>query len=154
VLRNGLNLVGADVYWQPAAIGFVIIMAIMLDRARSNPQVQAYFRQLEGRIAVASVLLATLVAFVGSLIYGLGADSMLTILLTLPFCAAVYFFFYKGIVAPIDTPWRRWTYAGLALLLSAVILLVMWAVVRVVALRLLQPRLKARGEETLQSASL
>lgn len=153
VLRNGLNLVGADVYWQPAAIGFVIIMAIMLDRARSNPQVQAYFRQLEGRIAVASVLLATLVAFVGSLIYGLGADSMLTILLTLPFCAVVYFFFYKGIVAPIDTPWRRWTYAGLALLLSAAILLVMWVVVRVVALRLLQPRLKARGEETLQSAS-
>ncbi len=46
VLRNGLNLLGFDAYWQPAAIGFTIILAIMFDRARQNPQVQAFFRDL------------------------------------------------------------------------------------------------------------
>jgi ribose transport system permease protein len=46
VLRNGLNLLGFDAYWQPAAIGFTIILAIMFDRARQNPQVQAFFREL------------------------------------------------------------------------------------------------------------
>jgi ribose transport system permease protein len=46
VLRNGLNLLGFDAYWQPAAIGFTIVLAIMFDRARQNPQVQAFFRDL------------------------------------------------------------------------------------------------------------
>jgi ribose transport system permease protein len=154
VLRNGLNLVGADVYWQPAAIGFVIIMAIMLDRARSNPQVQAYFHQLEGRIAVVSVLLAAIVSFIAALVYGLGADAMISVLITLPFFSVVYFFFYRGVVNPIDTPWKRWTYAGLSLVLSVVILLAVWAVVRFVVIRLLQPKMDARDGGTLQSASL
>lgn len=46
VIRNGLNLLGLDAYWQPAAIGFTIVLAIMFDRARQNPQVQTYVRGL------------------------------------------------------------------------------------------------------------
>ena len=34
VLRNGLVLVGVDVYWQQVAIGGVIIVAVLLDRMR------------------------------------------------------------------------------------------------------------------------
>jgi ribose/xylose/arabinose/galactoside ABC-type transport system permease subunit len=34
VLRSGLNLLGYDPYWQPAAIGLTIILAIMFDRLR------------------------------------------------------------------------------------------------------------------------
>jgi len=45
VLRNGLNLLGADAYWQPAAIGFTIVLAIMFDRARQDPQVTAFVRR-------------------------------------------------------------------------------------------------------------
>jgi len=36
VLRNGLVLMGFPAYWQPAAIGLVIIVAIMLDQLRKN----------------------------------------------------------------------------------------------------------------------
>ena len=36
VLRNGLVLLGVEAYWQPAAIGLVIIMAIMLDTLRKR----------------------------------------------------------------------------------------------------------------------
>jgi ribose transport system permease protein len=36
VLRNGLVLLGFDAYWQPAAIGLVIVVAIMLDQLRKN----------------------------------------------------------------------------------------------------------------------
>jgi ribose transport system permease protein len=36
VLRNGLVLLGFPAYWQPAAIGLVIIIAIMIDRLRSR----------------------------------------------------------------------------------------------------------------------
>ncbi len=46
VLRNGLNLLGADAYWQPAAIGFTIVLAIMFDRARQDPQVTAFVRRV------------------------------------------------------------------------------------------------------------
>jgi ribose transport system permease protein len=46
VLRNGMNLRGVDAYWQPAAIGFVIIMAIVLDRARQDPRTAAFFKKL------------------------------------------------------------------------------------------------------------
>jgi ribose transport system permease protein len=50
VLRNGLNLLHFDAYWQPAAIGAVIILAIMFDQARQNPQYQAFFRNPLRRI--------------------------------------------------------------------------------------------------------
>lgn len=36
VLRNGLVLLGFPAYWQPAAIGLVIIVAIMLDQLRKR----------------------------------------------------------------------------------------------------------------------
>ncbi|MCL4295044.1 MAG: ABC transporter permease [Anaerolineae bacterium] len=36
VLRNGLVLLGFDPYWQPAAIGMVIILAITLDQLRKR----------------------------------------------------------------------------------------------------------------------
>lgn len=36
VLRNGLVLLGFDPYWQPAAIGMVIIVAITLDQLRKR----------------------------------------------------------------------------------------------------------------------
>ena len=36
VLRNGLVLMGFPAYWQPAAIGFVIIAAITLDQLRKD----------------------------------------------------------------------------------------------------------------------
>ncbi|MBN1679680.1 MAG: ABC transporter permease [Anaerolineae bacterium] len=49
VLRNGLNLLGYDPYWQPAAIGFTIILAIMFDQARQSPQVAAFLHRLLGR---------------------------------------------------------------------------------------------------------
>ncbi|NLX09473.1 MAG: ABC transporter permease [Chloroflexi bacterium] len=48
VLRNGLNLLGYDPYWQPAAIGMVIILAVMFDQARQNPRVGEFFRNLFG----------------------------------------------------------------------------------------------------------
>ncbi|NLE51391.1 MAG: ABC transporter permease [Chloroflexi bacterium] len=38
VLRSGLNLLGYDPYWQPAAIGLTIILAIMFDRLRVRLQ--------------------------------------------------------------------------------------------------------------------
>lgn len=38
VLRSGLNLLGYDPYWQPAAIGMTIILAIMFDRLRVRLQ--------------------------------------------------------------------------------------------------------------------
>lgn len=37
VLRNGLVLMGFPAYWQPAAIGLVIIAAITLDQLRKRP---------------------------------------------------------------------------------------------------------------------
>lgn len=40
VLRNGLNLLGYDPYWQPTAIGATIIFAVMFDRARQDPRVR------------------------------------------------------------------------------------------------------------------
>lgn len=46
VLRNGLNLLGANPNWQPAAIGFVIILAILFDRARQDPRMSTFFRHL------------------------------------------------------------------------------------------------------------
>ena len=36
VIRNGLVLTGFPAYWQPAAIGFVIIMAVMLDQVKKR----------------------------------------------------------------------------------------------------------------------
>ena len=36
VLRNGLVLLGFPAYWQPAAIGLVIIVAIVLDQLRKQ----------------------------------------------------------------------------------------------------------------------
>jgi ribose transport system permease protein len=36
VLRNGLVLLGFPAYWQPAAIGLVIVVAIMLDQLRKR----------------------------------------------------------------------------------------------------------------------
>lgn len=38
VLRNGLVLLGFPAYWQPAAIGLVIIIAIVLDQLRKRRQ--------------------------------------------------------------------------------------------------------------------
>jgi len=38
VLRSGLNLLGYDPYWQPAAIGLTIILAIIFDRLRVRLQ--------------------------------------------------------------------------------------------------------------------
>lgn len=46
VLRNGMNLRGVDAYWQPEAIGFVIILAIAFDRARQAPRTSAFFKNL------------------------------------------------------------------------------------------------------------
>jgi len=34
VLRNGLVLLGVNVYWQQVAIGGVIVLAVMLDKVR------------------------------------------------------------------------------------------------------------------------
>lgn len=45
VLRNGLNLLGYDPYWQPAAIGLTIILAISFDRARQNQQLAGSLRR-------------------------------------------------------------------------------------------------------------
>ena len=36
ILRNGLVLMGFPAYWQPAAIGAVIILAVMLDQWRKR----------------------------------------------------------------------------------------------------------------------
>jgi ribose transport system permease protein len=36
VLRNGLVLTGFPAYWQPAAIGVVIILAVMLDQLKKR----------------------------------------------------------------------------------------------------------------------
>ena len=38
VLRNGLVLLGFPAYWQSAAIGTAIILALMLDRIRTGRQ--------------------------------------------------------------------------------------------------------------------
>lgn len=152
VLRNGLNLVGADVYWQPAAIGFVIVIAIMFDRIRQNPQVQAFFHQYEGKIAIATVLFAVMVAFILSLIYGLGADSMITSLFALPIFSIVYFFYYKGVINPDEIPWKRWVYVGLFIIFSGVIMFVACVLVRIVMMWLLPP--KTASEDVLQSASV
>ncbi|MEA3334644.1 MAG: ABC transporter permease [Chloroflexota bacterium] len=38
VIRNGLNLLGFPAYWQPAAIGTVIILAVMVDYYRKDRQ--------------------------------------------------------------------------------------------------------------------
>lgn len=46
VLRNGMNLRGVDTYWQPAAIGLVIIVAIVFDRLRQDPRLSAFFKTL------------------------------------------------------------------------------------------------------------
>jgi ribose transport system permease protein len=35
-IRTGLNLLGFSAYWQPAAIGAVIILAIMFDQWRKR----------------------------------------------------------------------------------------------------------------------
>ena len=32
LIRNGLNLIGVDPYWQGTAIGSVIVAALLLDR--------------------------------------------------------------------------------------------------------------------------
>jgi len=40
-IRTGLNLLGFPTYWQPAAIGAVIIFAIMFDRWQKGRSVQA-----------------------------------------------------------------------------------------------------------------
>lgn len=52
ILRNGLNLLGYDPYWQPAAIGATIILAIMFDRARQNPQLVQSVRRTLRRIGL------------------------------------------------------------------------------------------------------
>jgi ribose transport system permease protein len=36
VLRNGLVLLGFPAYWQPAAIGLVIVITLMLDKYRKQ----------------------------------------------------------------------------------------------------------------------
>jgi len=46
VLRNGLNLLGYDPYWQPTAIGATIIFAIMFDRARQDPQIRSRMKSV------------------------------------------------------------------------------------------------------------
>jgi ribose transport system permease protein len=55
VLRNGLNLLGYDPYWQPAAIGFTIILAVMFDRARQDPRfnanIRAAFQFVRGKVS-------------------------------------------------------------------------------------------------------
>jgi ribose transport system permease protein len=38
VLRNGLVLLGFPAYWQPAAIGLVILVSLMLDQLRRRRQ--------------------------------------------------------------------------------------------------------------------
>jgi ribose/xylose/arabinose/galactoside ABC-type transport system permease subunit len=35
-IRTGLNLLGIQAYWQPAAIGTVIILAVMFDQWRKG----------------------------------------------------------------------------------------------------------------------
>jgi ribose transport system permease protein len=35
-IRTGLNLLGIQAYWQPAAIGAVIILAVMFDQWRKE----------------------------------------------------------------------------------------------------------------------
>ncbi len=40
-IRTGLNLLGFPTYWQPAAIGAVIIFAIMFDRWQKGRSIQA-----------------------------------------------------------------------------------------------------------------
>lgn len=50
VLRNGMNLRNINPYWQPAAIGFVIILAIVFDRARNDPRVAAFIHQMFERL--------------------------------------------------------------------------------------------------------
>ena len=39
-IRTGLNLLGFPAYWQPAAIGAVIILAIIFDQWRKNRAAQ------------------------------------------------------------------------------------------------------------------
>jgi ribose transport system permease protein len=158
VLRNGLNLVGASAYWQPAAIGFVILVAIMLDRARQNPQVQAYFRQFEGRVAVISVLVMTLVNFAAAVIFGLGADAMIVLLLTLPFYSLLYFLHYKSLISPAVTPWRRWFATILFVFLlgiaGAIVLAGIWYLVRRGMMRLSNASERAQFEVRMAVVSI
>jgi len=110
VIRNGLNLTGFEAYWQPAAIGSVIILAIMLDRAQKNPQVQQYFRQFEGRVAVASVLLMGVLAFLTGLALGLRADSMILLFISVPLFALLYFLCYRSGIFHRGLRDSRWSY--------------------------------------------
>ncbi len=123
VIRNGLNLTGFEAYWQPAAIGSVIIIAIMLDRARQNPQVAAYFRQVEGRVAVVSVLLMCIAAFVLSLVLGNGADAMIWFMAALPVFSILYFLYYRSSVYDLNPQAMDWvsitSYLGLSALVPA-----------------------------------
>ncbi|NDJ84903.1 MAG: ABC transporter permease [Chloroflexi bacterium] len=49
VLRNGLNLLGYNPYWQPVAIGSVIIIAIAFDQLRQDPRVRHMLNRLVSR---------------------------------------------------------------------------------------------------------
>lgn len=155
VLRNGLNLVGADAYWQPAAIGMVIIIAITLDRARQNPQVQTYFRQFEGRVAIVSVFLMSILSAIVGLVEGMGADTMIVFLFTLPVYAFLYFLYYRGFINLPETPWRRWTALALFVVVSggigAVVLFLIWTTIRRSAMLLLEQLRKPEGV-AIQSA--
>jgi ribose transport system permease protein len=155
VLRNGLNLVGADAYWQPAAIGAVIIIAITLDRARQNPQVQAYFRQFEGRVAIVSVFLMSIISAIVALVEGLGADAMIVFLFTLPVYSILYLLYYRSFISLPETPWRRWVALGLFIAglagVGAIVLFLIWTGVRRSATLLLEQMRKSEGV-ALQSA--
>lgn len=167
VIRNGLNLTGFEAYWQPAAIGFVIIVAIMLDRTRQNPQVTAYFRQFEGRIAVVSVLSMCIAAFLLALVLGYGADSMIWFFVALPVFSLLYFLYYRSGIRNLDFGAVQWldligyfllagpgaallalvagddineaVTVGVQGLAAGAVLLVMWLVIRVGVTRLLKP---------------
>jgi ribose transport system permease protein len=134
VLRNGLNLTGFEAYWQPAAIGFVIIVAIMLDRARQNPQVAAYFRQFEGRVAVVSVLSMCVITFLVALQAGYGADSMLVFFLALPTYSLLYFLYYRSNLPQGKLDGLNWMYLVVFLALSGIVgglvLTAIWLAVR------------------------
>lgn len=117
VIRNGLNLTGFEAYWQPAAIGFVIIVAIMLDRTRQNPQVAAYFRQFEGRVAQASVLLMCVLSFALALATGRGADSLIAFFVALPVFAVLYLLYYRSQVFTLKPARFNWVYAGIYVLM-------------------------------------
>jgi hypothetical protein len=142
VLRNGLNLTGFEAYWQPAAIGFVIIVAIMLDRARQNPQVAAYFRQFEGRVAVVSVLSMCIITFLVALQAGYGADSMLVFSLALPTYSLLYFLYYRSNLSQGKLDALNWMYLVVFLALSGIVgglaLTAIWLAVRYAVGRLIK----------------